>query len=131
MSTANNIIDSHGNILGSRDDLVRLIQALRDNRSSLALWAARDMFPDIVPDLLRQASERVGTAEGWLQRLDFATLDAGPLGAAIAAGVTGAELDAIVRQVSEQAPATSSRPTRVNGALHQARRRRYVGGRRG
>jgi len=133
VSPANSIVDSHGNVLGCRDDLVRLIQALRENRSTLALWAARGMFPEIVPDLLRQASERVGTVEGLLQRLDFATLDAGPLGAAIAAGVTGSELDAIVRQVSAQTLApVSGTPTRADSepSRHRARRALYRGGNR-
>jgi hypothetical protein len=72
-------------ILGSRDDLVRLIGKLCENRADLALFLARGDEEFREPH--RRASENVGTAEGWLQVMDFARLDAdrqagNPLGGA-------------------------------------------------
>ena len=61
-------------ILGSRDDLVRLIRKLRENRADLALFLARGDEEFREPH--RRASENVATAEGWLQAMDFARLDA-------------------------------------------------------
>ena len=129
-------VSPDGTYVGSRADLVHLITKLRENRDDLALVLARgdEESRGKVREMYRLACTHVGIAEGWLQVLDFVTLDAGLLGRAVEAGIEGDELAAIVSQVSEQTLATvSRRPTHAGGApsRHHAGRRRYSGGMRG